>query len=152
MTSTAHPAGNSSTPVLRRALLRGVGFTLAVGVLAAVGFGLAFGVTGVTSSLLGAVLAAAFLGLTAASVLIAQRFDMVVFFAIVMGTWILKFALFLLAVVLLRDQPWINTVSLFVTLIAGVLVSLVTDVTVVAKSRMPFASDVSLPGSNSTQR
>jgi hypothetical protein len=127
-------------------LLRGVTFTLALGVLAAVGFGIAFGAVGVTSAIVGAVLAAGFLGLTAASVLIAQRFDMVVFFAIVMGAWILKFALFLLAVVLLRDQPWINAVALFVTLIAGVIVSLVTDVAVVAKSRMPFASDVRLPG------
>jgi hypothetical protein len=126
--------------------LRGVVFTLALGVLAAVGFGVAFGGAGVTSAIVGSVLAAGFLGLTAASVLIAQRFDMVVFFAIVMGAWILKFALFLLAVVLLRDQPWINTVSLFVTLIGGVIVSLVTDVVVVAKSRMPFASDVRLPG------
>jgi magnesium-transporting ATPase (P-type) len=146
MTSTASPRGNSSTPVLRRALVRGVMFTLALGVLAAVGFGIAFGAVGVTSAIVGAVLAAGFLGLTAASVLIAQRFDMVVFFAIVMGAWILKFALFLLAVVLLRDQPWINTMALFVTLIAGVIVSLITDVTVVAKSRMPFASDVRLPG------
>jgi hypothetical protein len=127
-------------------LLRGVAFTLVLGVLAAVGFGLAFGGIGVTSAIIGAVLAAVFLGLTAASVLIAQRFDMVVFFAIVMGAWILKFALFLLAVVLLRDQPWISPMALFVTLIAGVIVSLVTDVTVVAKSRMPFASDVRLPG------
>ena len=126
--------------------MRGVAFTLVLGVLAAVGFGLAFGGIGVTSAIIGAVLAAVFLGLTAASVLIAQRFDMVVFFAIVMGAWILKFALFLLAVVLLRDQPWISPMALFVTLIAGVIVSLVTDVTVVAKSRMPFASDVRLPG------
>jgi len=70
----------------------------------------------------------------------------VVFFAIVMGAWILKFALFLLAVLLLSDQPCISPMALFVTLIAGVIVSLVTDVTVVAKSRMPFASDVRLPG------
>lgn len=152
MTSTASPSGNSSTPVLRRALVRGVVFTLAVGALAAIGFGVAFGTVGITSALLGAALAAAFLGLTAASVLVAQRFDMVVFFAIVMGSWILKFALFLLAAVLLRDQPWVNTLALFVTLIAGVIVSLVTDVTVVAKSRMPFASDVALPGDNSTHR
>lgn len=152
MTSSASPTGNSSTPVLRRALLRGVGFTLALGAVSAIGFGVTFGVVGVTSALVGAVLAAAFLGLTAASVLIAQRYDMVVFFAIVMGAWIVKFALFLVAVVLLRDQPWINSVALFITLIAGVIVSLVTDVVVVAKSRMPFASDVTLPNRNSTQR
>jgi len=152
MTPSTHPTRNSATPVLRRALWRGSTFTLALGVLAAVGFGFAFGAAGVISAVIGAALAAAFLGLTAASVLIAQRFDMVVFFAIVMGAWILKFALFLIAAVSLRDQPWINSFALFVTLIVGVIVSLITDVTVVAKSRMPFASDVSLPGEDSTQR
>jgi hypothetical protein len=59
----------------------------------------------------------------------------------------LKFVLFLVAIFLLRDQPWISTFPLFITLIGGVLVSLVTDVAVVAKSRMPYASDVTLPGS-----
>jgi len=151
MTSPSHYR-NSATPVLRRALWRGITFTGVLGVLAAMGFGFAFGAQGVVSALIGAALAATFLGLTAASVLIAQRFDMVVFFAIVMGTWILKFALFLIAAVLLRDQPWISSLALFVTLIVGVIVSLVTDVTVVAKSRMPFASDVSLPGEDSAQR
>jgi hypothetical protein len=77
---------------------------------------------------------------------------MVVFFAVVMGTWILKFVLFLLAIFLLKDQPWVSTFALFVTLIGGVIVSLITDVTVVAKSRMPYASDVVLPGQDSTQR
>ena len=147
---------NSATPVLWRALIQGILFTLALGVLAAVGFGLSQGWIGVTSSMLGAAIAAAFLGLTAASVLIGQRFDIVGFFAIVMGTWILKFALFLLAIFLLKDQPWVSTFALFVTLIGGVVVSLITDVSVVAKSRMPYASDVTLPGSsadtNSTQR
>ena len=147
---------NSATPVLRRALIRGIFFTMALGALAAVGFGLAEGWIGVTSSLLGAGIAAAFLGLTAGSVLIAQRFDIVGFFAVVMGTWILKFALFLLAIALLKDQPWVSTFALFVTLIGGVIVSLVTDVSVVAKSRMPYASDVTLPGpsagTDSTQR
>jgi len=143
---------NSATPVLRRALVRGIAYTLLVGVLVAVAFGLTEGWVGVTSSLLGAAIAAVFLGLTAGSVLIGQRYDMVVFFAVVMGTWILKFVLFLLAIFLLKDQPWVSTFALFVTLIGGVIVSLITDVTVVAKSRMPYASDVVLPGQDSTQR
>jgi hypothetical protein len=138
---------NSATPVLRRALVQGILFTCALGALAALGFGLTQGWIGVTSSFLGAAIAAAFLGLTAGSVLMAQRFDIVGFFAVVMGTWILKFVLFLVAIFLLRDQPWISTFPLFITLIGGVLVSLVTDVAVVAKSRMPYASDVTLPGS-----
>lgn len=137
---------NSATLVLRRALIFGVSFTLGLGVLAAVIFFLVDGVSGVTSALLGAGIAAIFLGMTAASVLIAQKYDMVVFFAIVMGAWILKFVLFLVAVVLLKNQPWVSPLALFVALIVGVIVSLVTDVVVVAKSRMPYASDVKMPG------
>ena len=143
---------NSATPVLRRALFVGVGLTMVFGVIVATIFGLLTGLPGVIGALLGAVIAAVFLGLTATSVLIAQKYDIVAFFAIVMGTWIVKFALFLVAVILLRDQTWLTPLALFLSLISGVIVSLVTDVVVVAKSRLPYASDVSLPGDNSAHR
>jgi hypothetical protein len=47
--------------------------------------------------------------------------------------------------VLLRDAAWLDTTVLFLSLVAGVIASLVVDVLVVAKSRLPYASDVELP-------
>ena len=68
------------------------------------------------------------------------------FFSAVLGTWLLKFVVFLAAVFWLGDQEWLDRLVLFITIVASVLASLVTDLVVVAKSRMPYVSDISLPG------
>ena len=91
---------------------------------------------------MGAAMAAVFLGITAASILWAVRYDIVGFFAIVLGAWLLKFVAFIAAAILLRDQPWINPTALFLSLIAGVISSLVVDVVVVMKTRIPYVSDL----------
>jgi hypothetical protein len=145
---TAQP---TSTPVLRDVLKYGL---ILAGVIAVVGMllgGLFAGWVGVTSALIGTLMAAVFLSITALSILIANRFigsDLFVglFFGIVLGGWIVKFVLFLVLAILLRDQPWINPVVLFLSLIAGVIGSLVVDMIVVFRSRVPYASDVTLPG------
>ncbi|MET4639470.1 hypothetical protein [Mycetocola sp. 2940] len=106
---------------------------------------------GLVSALIGTAMSIVFLGITAASILFANRWfgtDLFVpiFFGIVMGGWLLKFVLFLVLAVLLKDQPWINPTVLFLSIIAGVIAALTVDVIIVSKSRMPYASDVSLPG------
>jgi uncharacterized membrane protein YagU involved in acid resistance len=50
-------------------------------------------------------------------------------------------------IVVLKDQPWVHTLVLFLSIIAGVVGSLVVDAVVVLKSRMTYASDVALPAS-----
>ena len=80
------------------------------------------------------------------------RYDIVAFFGIVMGAWLLKFVLFIVLAVVLRDQPWIDPTVLFVTLVAGVIGTLVIDLVVVAKSRMPYVSDIALPGDDQAPR
>jgi hypothetical protein len=44
--------------------------------------------------------------------------------------------------VLLRDQPWVDTKVLFLTLIVGIVGSLVVDVVVVSRTRIPTVSDL----------
>jgi len=68
------------------------------------------------------------------------------FFSAVLGTWLLKFVVFLAAVFWLGDQEWLDRLVLFITIVASVLASLVTDLVVVARSRMPYVSDITLPG------
>ncbi len=141
----------SAIPVLRRALVIGVMFAAVLAVIgAAVGFSVA-GRPGLISSLLGAVIAGVFLAITAVSILLASRYDILAFFGIVMGAWLLKFVLFIALAVLLRDQEWIDPAVLFVTLILGVIGTLIIDVVVVAKSRLPYVSDIALPDRNSTR-
>ena len=136
----ARPAADrtpTSNPVLRRALVWGgvlAGVILVVGAI--LGYLLA-GVPGLLGALIGTLMAVVFMGITAASILAANRFassDLFVgaFFGIVL-------------VVVLRDADWLNTTALFLSLVAGVLASLAVDVIVVAKSRLPYVSDVELP-------
>ncbi|MFB6611533.1 hypothetical protein ACFCVO_14500 [Agromyces sp. NPDC056379] len=140
----------TSNPVLRRALVWGsilAGVILVVGAI--LGYVLA-GVPGLLGALIGTLMAVVFMGITAASILAANRFassDLFVgaFFGIVLGGWILKFIVFIVLVVVLRDAEWLNTTALFLSLVAGVLASLAVDVIVVAKSRLPYVSDVELP-------
>jgi hypothetical protein len=140
----------TSNPVLRRALLWGGVLAAVIAVVGGVlGFALA-GVEGLVSALLGTLIAVAFMGMTVGSILLANRFagsDVFVgaFFGIVLGGWLLKFILFIVLVVLLRDADWLDPVVLFLAIVAGVIGSLVVDVLVVAKSRLPYASDTRLP-------
>ena len=52
---------------------------------------------------------------------------------------------FIVLIVLLKDQPWIQTQVLFLTVVVAVIGTLVVDVVVIARSRMPYVSDISLP-------
>ena len=142
-TSRILPTGvPSSVPVLRRTLAFGFAFAAAIAVVGGVIGLLVAGPIAAWSAVIGAAMAGVFLGITALSILIAVRFDIVAFFGIVLGAWLLKFVAFIVAALALRDQPWINPTALFLSLIAGVIASLVVDVLVVMKTRMPYVSDL----------
>jgi hypothetical protein len=47
----------------------------------------------------------------------------------------------------LKGQPWIDPLILFISIVVGVVGSLLVDVIVVARSRVPYASDVVMPES-----
>jgi hypothetical protein len=143
----------SSEPVLRNVLKWGGILAIGIAVVGAIVGYFVAGWIGVTSALIGTAMAVVFLGITAASILLANRFFgsdiyVPVFFGIVLGGWLLKFVLFLILAFSLKGQPWIDPRVMFLSLIAGVIGSLVVDVLVVFRSRMPYASDVTLPGEN----
>ncbi|MHC2184473.1 hypothetical protein ACVLV4_000097 [Rathayibacter agropyri] len=132
----------ASVPVLRRTLVIGGIFVLALAVVGTVVGGFAAGREGAIGSLLGAIVGGVMVLLTAASILVANRLDIGGFFAVVLGTWLAKFVLFVIAALVLRDQPWLNSTAMFVTIIVAVLGSLVIDVVVVSRSRLPHVSDI----------
>ena len=131
MSITTPPANQpSSIPVLRRILEYGGILALGIAVVGAIAGGLVVGGTGVVSALIGTAMAVVFMGITAASILLANRFAgkesaIGAFFGIVMGGWLVKFVIFLVLIMLLKDQPWIHPVVLFLSIIAGVVGSLV---------------------------
>lgn len=107
------------------------------------------GTPGLVGGLIGAVMSVVFLGLTAASVLVALRASggqMVsgAFFGIVMGTWLVKFVLFIVVLVVLKGAAWVSTPVMAVAIIVGVVGSLVIDMVAVNRARVPIA--VRLPG------
>jgi hypothetical protein len=141
----------SVTPILTRALRYGGILALAVAVIAG-GIGLVIdGMPGLLGGLLGAVLAAVFLGLTAGSMLIAGRVTKgdttsPAFFGIVLGVWLLKLIVFVVGAVLLRGAHWLNPYLFFAAVIVAVIGSLVTDMVAFVRARVPYVSDVDLPG------
>ncbi|TFD19846.1 hypothetical protein [Cryobacterium sp. TMS1-13-1] len=152
MTSTNTPAPTQPTsiPVLRRILLYGVYVAVAIAVVGSIVGFVVDGGTGVLSALIGTAMSVAFMGITAGSILLANRVagnESAIggFFGIIMGGWLLKFVVFLVLLVLLQDRAWIQPMVLFFCIIAGVIGSLVVDAVVVMKSRMPYTSDVTLP-------
>jgi len=139
----------SSTPILRTVLVWSGSVTAALAVIGAIVGYLVAGADGLWSALAGVVIAAVFLGITAASILIANRWFgdalyVPIFFGIVLGGWLLKFVVFLVALFVLRDQPWIVGPVFFLALVASVLASLVIDVVVLTRMRVPVV-DVELP-------
>lgn len=139
--ATARPQP-ASVPILRRTLVVGGVFVVALALVGAGVGALVAGSEGAIGALIGAIVGGAMLALTAASILVANRLDIGGFFAVVLGTWLAKFVLFVIAAVLLRDQPWLDSTVMFVTIIVSVLGSLLIDVLVVSRSRMANVSDI----------
>jgi len=137
--------------IAKRALLAGVVVTAIIAIVAATAGALISDLAGMLGAFVGAALGFALLGLTPLSIMWGFKLgkgDVLTpgFFIAVLGTWLLKFVVFLGAVFWLGDQEWLDRTVLFVTIVASVMATLVTDLVVVAKSRMPYVSDVTLPG------
>lgn len=117
-------------------------------VIAVLGGGLGYlfaGSDGLWSALVGVGLAVLFAAITAASMLVAIRFTLGAFFGIVMGAWLLKLVIFVVLLVLLRDQPFVNDVVLFLALVVSIVGTLAIDALVVLRGRLSHVSDATLP-------
>ena len=140
----------SSTPILRRTLAWSAAAAVVLALIAG-GIGYAVdGTDGLWSGLIGVLLAFVFLAITAGSILFANRWFgdplyVQLFFAIVLGGWLLKLGIFVVVMILLSGQPWIVPLVFFLSIVAGVLMSLIVDVIVLTRMRLPNVSDISLP-------
>ena len=119
---------DSAATVLRRALVLGAIVALVIAVVyAVVGLLVAAG-PGLVSGLVGSAFALLFLGVTALSLLVAGRFQGLgtnAFFAALPAGWLVKFVVFLVAMLALRDQPWVVPGMLFAAIVTTVVASLV---------------------------
>lgn len=150
---TTTPPRSSAAPVLRLSLVYGASLFAAIAVVGSVVGALVSELPGLLSALIGAGMGFVFLAVTAVSILLADRItkgDLLspVFFALVLGAWLFKFVVFLVLVFTLREASFIDPVVLFVTLVIAVLGGLVTDLVAVSRGRVPYVSDITLPGSS----
>ncbi len=126
---------------------------IAIGILAVAGAVVGYlvsGIPGMISGLLGAAMWLVFLALTSISIQVAINATKndpgsPVFFAIVLGSWVLKLVLFVVLSIWLRSQPWLDPTVFFVTVIIAVVGSLVFDVIAFQRARVPYVGDVELP-------
>ncbi len=138
-------------PILTLALRYGGILAVAVAIVAGAIGEIVAGVPGLVGGLLGAVLAAVFLGLTAGIMLFAGRLTKgdsgsPLFFGVVLGVWFLKLVVFLVVVIALRGAHWVNPYVFFAAVIAAVIGSLITDIVAFQRARVPYVSDIELPG------
>lgn len=151
------PVRMSVTPILTRALRYGAVVALAVAVVAAVAGWFVSGAPGLVGGLVGAVVAGVFLGLTAVSMLVGGRLargdgTSPVFFGVVLAALILKLIVFVVLALALRGATWLDTRVFGVAVIAAVIGSLVADMVAYARARVPYVSDVALPGDDDSDR
>ena len=140
--------------LIRRTWLWGIVGISLVAVVSSVAGALVADLEGALGALLGTGVGFAFLALTPLSItwaLRAGRGDVLRpgFFAVVLGVWLAKFVVFLALVFWLGDVAWADSTTLFLTIVAALLVGLIVEVTVVIRSRPPEI-DVELPGSSNT--
>jgi hypothetical protein len=133
------------------ALRYGAFLTVGVALIGSVvGFAVA-GWPGVLSVLVGAVMAALFMGLTAISILVASRVSRGrstsgLYFGIIIGTWALKLVVFVVIAFLARDQAWMQPYLFFGATVVVVIGSLVADGVALQRARVPYVGDIALPG------
>lgn len=137
----------SSQPMLLRGVKWGVIATVAsMAVFSGIGFFVGQ-VPGLLGGLIGAGVGGAVLLVTVGSIAFGNRFATSpiypqIFFSIVLGAWALKLIAFIIAVVLLKDQPWLDNTILFIALVATILVSIVIDAIIVSRARLPLSVDL----------
>ncbi len=146
---------NDNALIIRRALRYGIVLTVAVIVVGGVIGYLAGGSAGLISALIGAGVTAVFMGLTAVSFIVAARVatlpeGIAVYYGIILGTFLIKFVVFLVLVVLLRGVHWLNPTIFGFTTIAAVLGTLIVDALALQRGRVPYV-DVALPNSGDGQ-
>lgn len=109
-----------------------------------IGF-LVAGTNGLWSAVCAAAVAVIFSAITVVSMITAIRYSLNAFFAIVMGSWLVKFVAFVIVLLVLREAPFIDPIVFFITLVVALIGTAIIDAIVVTRSRVPYVNDSILP-------
>lgn len=117
-------------------------------VLAVAGLGIGYlvaGMPGLWGALLGLGLAALFSGTTVGTMYATARSAPTTTAIVVLGSWLVKMALIIVALVLLGDQTFYSKPALAIVLVIGALGSAYLDFIAVTKTRVPYIEPASMP-------
>ena len=148
--ASSHP---TATVILRSSLVWAGLILAALAVVGAIIGFLVAGPSGLWSALIGVAMAGIFFALTAVTMLIGTRMAednlfSTGYFALVLGGWFVKVIIFIVVMLLLRGQPWISPLVFFFSALAATIASLIIDIVVFARARVPYVGDVALPTSS----
>lgn len=142
--------------ILARAIVYGAILTAIIAIVGSIVGYLVAGIPGLVSALIGAGLTALFMGFTALSIVLAAKVthsepSSTLFFGIVLGVWLLKFVVFIAILVILRNQPFVEPIVMFFSILVAVIGSLVVDVVAFVGARVPYAGDVAVPDGSASK-
>lgn len=120
--------------VLRVAVLAGL---VALPVAALLGW-LLGGAAGAWGALIGMAIAVGFLLVTVAVALLTARMDASTLGIVVMGSWLVKVALLMVALGVLRGETFYSRPALLLALLVGVSGTLLLEGVVVTRTRVPY--------------
>lgn len=145
------PSPVSSNPIMRNVLIWSAIMSGVVLVVTGVIGVVVGGSSGLWSAVLGTVIGFLFPALTAATILFANRWFgtpnyLVIFFGVFMGVFLVKILAFIIALNVVFGLDWVVRGVLYGALMATAIGSIVVDIAVIAKMRIPSVSDVTLPG------
>ncbi len=110
----------------------------------------------VAVALLGVALAIVFMALTTVSFLVGERLGrgrsvveaLIPMLVVILVTWFVKAAVYLVLIIWLRTQDWLNPTVFGITAIIAVVGSLIVDAVAMARTRVPIV-DLGAAGSGS---
>jgi hypothetical protein len=135
------PKATSADQLFRSVFLQSTVLVLGIAIIGS-GLGWLFaGISGVTSALIGSVVALVFTLLTVLSVWFGSKLPLAGFYGLVLGGWLLKVVLFGVLLAVLLGADFLHGPTFFFAIVATVLGGLAIDSVAVLKNRIPTVGD-----------
>ncbi|MBT1017637.1 hypothetical protein KJY77_00550 [Canibacter sp. lx-72] len=139
----------TSQPILKKIVVYGLFLVLGLGIAAGVVGWVISSQFGFIAAVAGAAVAGVFMSFTAGAMVFANRFMhsasyVQVLFGCVLGAFFLKIVFFLVTAFLVKGTAWLDPKVFFITVVVGVALSLLLDLLVILKHKLPAVSDVQL--------
>ena len=127
--------------IMTRTIIAGALIAIVIGTIAGVVGGLVAGLPGVWGALIGSAAAFVFFAITALVMSITAHASPTAMAAGVMGGFLVKIVGFMGVGIALRSRDFYDPWTLFLTLAAAAIASLIADVIIVQRSRLPLVDE-----------